>query len=357
MLRGLRVRERLYRWVLWLVALLFAGFLIGLGGLLIGDLPKIERAPSLEQFVDAGAAAPLDQRIASLRSEATALSDRRETANLALTAARNAYRSAREGFANWVATRSATGQPSQDDEVMARTRELDALKATERARQADVEAIDARALQARQALAEAGKERQALERDAGERLRKAQFAQELRVFGFRLALTLPLLAAAGWLFARHRNGTWWPFVWGFAIFAAFAFFVELVPYLPSYGGYVRHVVGIVLTVVAGVYLIRAMQRYLAAKQAEQQLPQGDRRSEIRYEQALEQMRKNVCPSCERSVKLGGEAEPDFCMHCGLQLFGRCPACNARHNAFFQFCPACGVRSEAAPPGAPHRPAA
>lgn len=347
MLKGLRVRERLYRWVLWLVALLFASFLIGLGGLVIGDLPRIERAPTLEQFVDTGAAAPLDQRIASLGAEATALSDRRETAMLGLTAARNAYRSAREGFANWVASRGATGQSSQDDEVLARTRELDALKATERARQADVESIDARALQARQALAEAQKERGALEREAGERLRKAQFAQELRVFGFRLALTLPLLAVAGWLFARHRNGTWWPFVWGFAIFATFAFFVELVPYLPSYGGYVRHAVGIALTVIAGLYLIRAMQRYLAAKQAEQQRPQDDRRGEIRYEHALEQMRRNVCPGCERSVKLGNSAEPDYCMHCGLQLYGHCPSCNARHNAFFQFCPACGVRAAAA----------
>ena len=46
-------------------------------------------------------------------------------------------------------------------------------------------------------------------------------------------LLVPLLALAGWLFVKQRRSTWWPFVWGFIFFALFAFFVELVPYLPD----------------------------------------------------------------------------------------------------------------------------
>src|SRR5690606_36304096 len=101
---------------------------------------------------------------------------------------------ARDSFENWIATRSATGQAQQDAELLSRTRNLDALNASERARQMQVEAIDARALAARQALAQAQEQRRDLDREAGQQLRQALFRHELRVFGFRLALTLPLLA-------------------------------------------------------------------------------------------------------------------------------------------------------------------
>jgi predicted RNA-binding Zn-ribbon protein involved in translation (DUF1610 family) len=164
---------------------------------------------------------------------------------------------------------------------------------------------------------------------------------ELRVFLYRLALTLPLLVVAGWLFAKKRKSTWWPFVWGFIYFALFAFFVELVPYLPSYGGYVRYVVGIVVTVLVGRYAILALNRYLARQKLAEAQPETVRRNELSYDTALARLAKSVCPGCERPVDLKN-TEIDFCPHCGIGLFDHCRACDARKSAFAKFCHACGT---------------
>ncbi len=63
---------------------------------------------------------------------------------------------------------------------------------------------------------------------------------EPRVFPIGPAITLPPLAIAGRLFARHRRSRWRPFVRGFAFLAVFTSFVELVPYLPSDGAFSHH---------------------------------------------------------------------------------------------------------------------
>ena len=136
----------------------------------------------------------------------------------------------------------------------------------------------------------------------------------------------------------------------------FAFFVELVPYLPSYGGYVRYVVGIVLTVLAGRQAIVSLNRYLEKQKLAEQLPDAQRRDELSYDTALVRLSKSVCPGCERPVDLKNPAI-DFCPHCGIGLFDHCLPCSARKSAFAKFCHACGTSGERrkllpAPDGAP-----
>jgi len=354
MSKSLRLSEKWFRRGLWLVALVFASFLIGLGNTVVGDLPRVERRIELDDFIDRAAAEPLRNTVRNAeRAEQEAVRDR-EQADLKLVAARQASRAARETFSNWLATRHATAQPDQDTELIARTKALDALKQKEDEAERAVGAQRQIALDARQSRQRAAEQLARLEDDARTRMDAENRRVELRVFLYRLALTLPLLVIAGWLFARKRKSTWWPFVWGFIFFALFAFFVELVPYLPSYGGYVRYAVGILITVLVGRYAIVALNRYLERQKAAESQPDTVRRNELSYDTALARLAKGVCPGCERPVDLKN-TEIDFCPHCGIGLFDHCPACTARKSAFARFCHACGAGATAAAPRGPSLP--
>ena len=353
MSKSLRLSEKWFRRGLWLVALVFASFLIGLGGAVVGDLPQVEHTRQLEDYVDQAAATPLRATVKEAERTESTVQRALEQAELRLGVAQQASASARETFENWIATRHATQQGAQDAEVIARTQALDGLKAQETEIQNTVDGLRQKALDARQAQEGAQAQLAVLEASAHEAYRVANRSAELRVFGYRLALTLPLLLVAGWLFVKKRKSTYWPFVWGFIFFALFAFFVELVPYLPSYGGYVRYAVGIVLTVLVGRYAILALNRYLERQKLAEALPDQERRKELSYDVALARLAKNVCPGCERPVDLK-DGKTDFCPHCGIGLFDHCGVCSTRKSAFSKFCHACGsgvgaaAHAEAAP---------
>ena len=281
MSKTLRLTEKWMQRGLWLVALVFASFLIGLGGTLVGDLPKVEKQLVVDDFMDAPAAAALRANIQTAERAGQQADSALEQAQLKQQVAQSDTAAARETFNNWLATRRATQLADQDPELLARTKALDALKTREQTASAAVQAQQQAALDAR------------------------------------------------------------PFVWGFIYFALFAFFVELVPYLPSYGGYVRYVVGIVLTVLVGRQAIVALNRYLERQKLAEQMPDAQRREELSYDTALARLAKGVCPGCERPVDLKNP-DIDFCPHCGIGLFDHCHACQARKSAFAKFCHACGA---------------
>ena len=340
---GVSLSERSFTLVLWLVALAFAGFLIGLGSLVVGDLPQVEHRYTLKQFLDPAQADATATALKQVRRDRSDKRRQTDQAELALDAARSASAAARETFANWLKTRDATQRVDQDPELVARTRQLDALKAAERRVEEQLETLaqeDLGLAQKESALTAAEGEQRA---GAEQQLLAAERGQDLRVFGYRLAVTLPPLILAGWLLLKRRTPRNWPFVWGFALSAAFAFFVELVPYLPSYGGYVHYGVGVVVTLVAGRVAINALQAYRERQQAAEARPDQERRTEIATDQALLRLAKKVCPGCERPVDL---ASPDanFCPHCGIGLFERCPACDHRKSTFERFCSTCGSRA-------------
>lgn len=342
MFKSLRVPEAAFRALMWTVSLALAWFLVGLGGRIIHDLPRLDTALQVEQFADQAALNAARGESSAMEGRARSLAGSRERAALALASASNAYQSARATHVNWLQTRVATTDPRQDPDVISRTRALDELKGRERGAEANLERIDAEILSSTQRLKAARDAEAGLLRAADRGYQRALFWQELRVFGFRLLITLPLLVLAWWFIARKRHSEYWLLMRGFVIFAAFTFFVELVPYLPSYGGYVRYAVGIALTVVAGHSVIQALRRYLARRAEVEQQTETERRKSLASGDALKKMAANVCPGCERPIMTTGEVKPDFCVHCGLRLFDDCASCSTRRNVFFHYCPKCGT---------------
>jgi hypothetical protein len=345
MSKGLRLSEKWFNRGLWVIAFIFAAFLIGLGSNIIGDLPQVEKNYTIEDFIDKPAAEPIKKQLKESEHFRTDLYETASQAQVKLTAARNNYESAKDTFNNWVATRQATDQANQNDELITRTKALDDLKALQKSATVEVDKIAQDSLNAEQNQNKLQEKLNLLEFAAQEKLNEIWRKQEIHVFLYRLALTLPLLGIAFWLFKRKRQTKYWPFVWGFIFFALFAFFVELVPYLPSYGGYIRYIVGILLTVVIGRQAILSLNLYLEKQKLAEAQPETQRREEITYDIAMARLSKNACPGCERTVDLKDVAN-DFCPHCGIGLHDYCVKCNGRKSAFAKFCQRCGNHAAA-----------
>jgi hypothetical protein len=347
-----RVPEKIYSVAMWVVSVVFAGFLIGLGNLILGDLPQLDDPVTQEQFVDQKGLDRLRGAADAIGADMDAVDTRLEVARLQLEQADKAAASGKETFDAWIRTRTATTSAAQDPEVIARTRQLEALQANQRAAQQAIDALSSERLALEQRERANGDAQQRLEAAAWPAFEKALFWQELKVFLWRLLFTLPLLLVAGWLILHKRKSDYWPLARGFVLAAIFAFFVELVPYLPSYGGYIRYIVGIVLTGIAGHFLIKNMRAYLERRQAVEVQAEDERRKMLSHEEAFKKMASNICPGCDRPVATMGDVKANYCVHCGMTLFNQCGGCGTRKMAFFRFCMACGTSADASKPFSP-----
>jgi hypothetical protein len=338
----LRLSEKWFNRGLWLIAVFFAYFLIGLGGTIVGDLPKIENKPSINDFVDQKAKSALLDQLKALDKERDVEAEKYEQAKLQQQAASEDYQAAKQAFDVWVTTRNSTKKSDQDPALINRTKKLEDSRNQEREFLSSVESVQKSLLDIDQKKDRVHRELAVLDNAARVEFDSTYKKIELRVFLYRLAFVLPLLLVAVYLFVKHRKQTYWPFVWGFILFSLFAFFVELVPYMPSYGGYVRYTVGVLMTFVVGKYSIAALQKYIQQQKELEKQPDVQRKNEIEYDLALIRINKGICPSCERPIV---KEQENFCQHCGIGIFENCNPCGTRKIAFSKFCFHCGKKSE------------
>jgi hypothetical protein len=166
----MRVSEKWFHRALWLIAFAFAGFLIGLGGLVVGNLPGVEAPPTLDSLIDPSASAAIETSIKQAQSNARDGETAEESARLRLQAATAEYSSAHETFSNWLATRTATEQADQNKELVSRTHSLETLNDNVRTAQKALDQIEQTNAQNRQVLEKERTAEAALRTQAEEKL-------------------------------------------------------------------------------------------------------------------------------------------------------------------------------------------
>ena len=157
MSKGLRLTQKWMQRGLWLVAIVFASFLIGLGSKLVENMWDVEAPLTLGQFIDPVAGPQVRAAAEQADKDSTLALERRDQAAQRHQVARSNSRLAQETFNNWLATRDATARPDQDPQLIARTRALDQVQAAERSALAAVEAEQQALLDATQAREQAAR--------------------------------------------------------------------------------------------------------------------------------------------------------------------------------------------------------
>ena len=194
--------------------------------------------------------------------------------------------------------------------------------------------------------------------EAYKQLKVAMRAYDLKVFLKRLLFVLPILLLGIYFVIKFRKHKYWPLFLGFVMFSVYAFFFGLVPYLPSYGGYIRYTVGIILSVLMGIYAINKIRAFIERKKSELKESTTDRAKNVQLETAEKALDNHMCPSCGKDfiMKQWAATKPqdsknrnytgittDFCRFCGLELFKKCNNCGTKNFAHLPYCSSCGFK--------------
>lgn len=348
--------EKTSRLLYYSISVVLCLFLILFANKIIDDLDTTTSRPIVENFIDEAAVGGLAEKRAALAGEIEALNNKNSAIEKTAATARENYANEKESFENWVKTRKTLGSPDKDQAVVDRAQKLDEFYKVEQdwrlqysARQA---VVDEKAKQQEQTQKRIDQETERAEQKLQAELKR----YDLKVFLIRLLFVGPILALGVFFFIRYRKHKFWPLFFGFTLFSFYAFFFGLVPYLPSYGGYIRYAVGIALSAGLGYYAIKTIRAYIENKQQELQVSSQERAKNVQLEVAEKALDNHYCPSCGKDFFIkkwefplkGNENDvfkfvTDFCRHCGLELFSACANCGNKNFSHLPFCSSCGAK--------------
>ena len=338
----------------YVISFLLAIFLIGMANRIIWDIDGVEQRPYVTDFeihTDVKKYRVLRQ---SIQDSIQTKQDEKENVQLSVDLVQNALEEQQASFKTWISTRTATQSSRVNAEIQRRNRLLDSLRTSLKTEKAARLLLQARIEDFR---AEGRTYEDAIDKEMSKARKlyvNAERAYDLRIFISRLLFVIPILLLGIWLLLKKRKHSYWPLFRGVVFFAFYAFFIGLVPYLPSYGGYVRYAIGILLSVLLGMYAIKHLKAFVKRKKEELQLSSVERSKQIKNEVAEKALENHMCPSCGKDYLIneifqsgksknrsGNLKVTTYCRHCGLQLFKNCNTCDTKNYAHLPHCYSCG----------------
>ena len=338
-----------------IISTVLCGFLILLSSKVIGDVDGWRDYPNVNDFKNKVAIAANDSMVIILNSKVEAESSKIRTLSSASKIANVNYSNAKQSFDTWLKTRKVIGSPSKDNEVIKRANKLDEYRAIGQDWNNKLDVVQQEIGGFNNEINDIYNKNQE-EVDKAYQLREVDIkAYEMKVFLIRLVIVLPILLLGIFFLVKFRKHKYWPLFLGFILFSFYAFFIGLVPYLPSYGGYVRYTVGIILCVLLGIFAINKIKAFIENKKEELKVSTKERSKNVQTATAEKALESNMCPSCGKGFIVVGwdqtsvaKSKPvksvlitNYCRFCGLQLFKNCNGCGTKNFAHLPFCSNCG----------------
>ncbi len=192
-----------------------------------------------------------------------------------------------------------------------------------------------------------------LEEDFFKELNKLEKKHKWKVAAIKLAVLLPVLLVASFLFMKYRTGDYWPLVW--AVFVASFIKVVVIAhrYMPPL--YFKYIVVLVLLAVVLRLLIYLIKMIIAPKK------------DLLIKQYQQLYDKCLCPVCSKPIRtgplryIGGMKKKSpiqvggseslavqqsyTCPSCGTGLYHKCDNCGSIRHTLLPYCEHCGSETK------------
>ncbi|MFT5821758.1 MAG: hypothetical protein ACI8ZM_003012 [Crocinitomix sp.] len=346
---------RFSKFIHYAIAAVLCGFLIALSSVLLDDANQWKEFPHSQTYQNSLLLAEQEVLKDSVSSIVDNFWEEEERFEVQLSAIETDHENAKESFETWLAARGTIGSSDQDQAVLERASELDQYFELERQINSSIDSVKALVRSQDEELEQIQDVINSEDMRANAAWMDAVRTYELTIFFIRFSIIFPILLLGIFFAVKFRKHKYWPLFLGFILFSVYAFFVGLVPYLPSFGGYIRYAVGIILCLGFGIYAINRIRAFIERKRNEMKVSQQERATNVQTDIAEKALEDRICPSCGKDFvikswrKLSGKdakiqtiiQNTKFCRFCGLVLFQDCNTCGTENFAHLPFCSNCG----------------